>query len=155
MAVLKMGLYLGNCCLWSKNKLNFDPRGRKRVYVQLLELWPMAKCYAQIWKSNWKSASFLETAARWTKISSISLPWDRQRVYVQLLGDWSMAKYMPTAAGHRAKVSSISTPEVKKGVYMNVYLLELWPIGHSIFIPKYGNFENRPVSQKPLPVEWK
>ncbi len=33
-----------------KNRLNFDPWGRKRVYVQLLALWPMAKFHAQMWQ---------------------------------------------------------------------------------------------------------
>ena len=36
IAILKISPYLVNCCPYSKNKLNFDPLGRKRVYVQLL-----------------------------------------------------------------------------------------------------------------------
>ncbi len=34
----------------SKNKLNLTLRGRKRAYVQLLELWPLAKFHAKIWE---------------------------------------------------------------------------------------------------------
>ncbi len=41
------------------------------------------------------------------------------------------------------KISSISTPLVRKWVY--VQLLES--------LPKYENFENRSVSRKPLPIE--
>ncbi len=35
-------------------------------------------------------------------------------------------------------------------------LLEFWPITkHANFMPKYGNFENQPLSRKPLPIEQK
>ncbi len=35
-------------------------------------------------------------------------------------------------------------------------LLEFWPIAkHASFMPKYGNFENHPLSRKPLPIEQK
>ena len=40
---------------------------RKRVYVQLLELLPIAEFYGQIWKSFLNSARILETAARRAK----------------------------------------------------------------------------------------
>ncbi len=49
------------------------PWGRKRLYVQLLALWPMAKFHAQIWQF-WKLARISETAASRAKISSISTP---------------------------------------------------------------------------------
>ncbi len=35
MEILKIGPYLENGSAYSKNKLNFDPWGGKRVYVQL------------------------------------------------------------------------------------------------------------------------
>ena len=38
MAILKIGPYLRNRSLWRENKLNFDPLGYKKVYVQLLAL---------------------------------------------------------------------------------------------------------------------
>ncbi len=47
--------------------------GRKRVYVQLLALWPMAMFHAQIWQF-WKTARISETTAHILKISSISTP---------------------------------------------------------------------------------
>ncbi len=37
----------------------------------------------------------------------------------------------------------------RKGYMCNFWNFGQWPS----FIPKYGNFENLPVSQKPLPVE--
>ncbi len=47
MAISKIGSYLRNHGPQSENTLNLDPpphpRGRKRVYVQLLEHWSMAK----------------------------------------------------------------------------------------------------------------
>ncbi len=52
---------------------------RKRVYVQLLKIWPMTKFHAQIWQF-WKSASISETAARRAKINSNLTPWGRKRV---------------------------------------------------------------------------
>ena len=56
-------------------KISFilTPWGRNRVYVQLLELWPMAKFHAQIWQF-WKSAGISEAAVHRVKISSISTP---------------------------------------------------------------------------------
>ncbi len=43
-------LFLFNHGPCMENKPNCDPSGRKREYVQLLELWPMAKLNAQIWQ---------------------------------------------------------------------------------------------------------
>ncbi len=66
------------------------PWGRKRVYVQHLALWLMAKfADAQIWQF-WKWARISGTAAHRAKISSISTHWDREGLYVQLLnfGQW-------------------------------------------------------------------
>ncbi len=35
-------------------------------------------------------------------------------------------------------------------------LLEFWPMAkHASFMPKYGNFENQPLSRKPQPIEQK
>ncbi len=68
------------------------PCGRKRVYVQLLGLWPLAKFHAQIWQF-WKLFRISETAARRAKISSTSTPSGRKRVYVQLLELWPIAKF--------------------------------------------------------------
>ncbi len=61
------------------------PWGGKWVYmyVQLLELWPMAKFHAQLWQSC-KSASISETTVRRTKIRSISTPSGRKTFYGQL-----------------------------------------------------------------------
>ena len=42
MAILKISQYLGTCCAYNENMLNFDVLG-ERVYVQLFELWPIAK----------------------------------------------------------------------------------------------------------------
>ncbi len=76
LAILKIGPYLGNHCPLRENKLNFDPLGytswgRKRIYVQLLELWPMTKLHAQVF---WKWPNISETAVRWAKIRAISPP---------------------------------------------------------------------------------
>ena len=85
MAILKIGLYLGKCSLQSKNKLNYmTPQGRKRVYVQRLDLLSATKFNAQI-RQFWISACISETAAHRAKISSISTPCDRKKLYVQLL----------------------------------------------------------------------
>ena len=111
------------------------PWGRKRVYVQLLELWPMAKFHTQIWQF-WKLACISETAARRAKISSISATWGRKRLYVQLLELWQMAKFhaqkwqfwksarISETAAHRVKISSISTPEVEME-----YIYNFWNFG--------------------------
>ncbi len=68
-----------------------SPWVRKREYVPLLDLWPMAKFHGQIWQF-WKSAIIAETAAHRAKICSISISWVRKRVYVQLLELWPMRK---------------------------------------------------------------
>ncbi len=60
--------------------------GRKRVYVQRLELLTVSKLYAKIWQFG-KSSHISEMAARRAKKTSISNPWGRktvQRVFVQL-----------------------------------------------------------------------
>ncbi len=50
--------------------------------------------------------------------------------------------------------SSTSTLWGRKRVYL--YLCNFWNFGQwPSFMPKYGNFENGPVSRKPLPVERK
>ncbi len=49
MAIFKIGLCLRNRCPWSEKKLIFDPKGRKRVYVQLLLLLQIAKLNGHIW----------------------------------------------------------------------------------------------------------
>ncbi len=67
---------------------HFWAPGLERVYVPLIEFWPMAKF--QIWQF-WKSAIISETAR---KICSISTSWDRKRLYVQLLELWPMAKFV-------------------------------------------------------------
>ncbi len=67
------------------------PCGRKRIYVQLLELWPLAKFYAQLWQV--RMASILKNAACRAKISSIFTPWGRNKLYVQLLALWPMATF--------------------------------------------------------------
>ncbi len=110
---------------------NFDPWGRKGVYVQLfLELWLMAKFPAQIWQF-WKSAHISETPAHREKLSSISTPWGRNMAYVQLLEPWPMAKFhsqiwqfwksarISETAAPRMKISSISTSGVKREFMWN------------------------------------
>ncbi len=59
---------------WTSEKSSIlTPWGRRTVYVQLLELWPMAKFHTMIWQF-WKSASISETADHTAKISSNSTP---------------------------------------------------------------------------------
>ena len=82
------------------------------MYVQLLELWKMAKFHAQIWQF-WKWAHILETdiwAPHMCVLSAI------KNIYI-----------LETAA-LSAKISSILTIWGIKGVYMYVQLLELWPV---------------------------
>ena len=72
MAILIIGPYLRNRCPEREYQLDQFQLygGRKRVYVQLLELRPMAKFHAQMWQF-WKSACISEAAARRSKISLI------------------------------------------------------------------------------------
>ncbi len=63
------------------------------------------------------------------------------------MGKWKIANILETSS-RRAKRSEILTWGVAEGRF--VQLLKLWPI-----MLKYGTFENRPVSRKPLPVERK
>ena len=146
MAILKTSPYLGNRCRKAKISSISTPWGRKRAYMQLLELWRLAKFHVQIWQF-WKLARI--TAARRPKISSISTPWgrfefeirtsiSRKRVYVQFLELWPIANFhaqvwqfrksacISETAARRAKISSISTSWGKKGVC--VQFLELLPM---------------------------
>ncbi len=66
-----------------------SPWGRKREYVQLLALWPMAKFHAQIWQF----LEISETAGHRVKISLILTPWGGERIYAQLLELWPLAKF--------------------------------------------------------------
>ncbi len=51
MEILKFILYLGKRDVRRAKISSISiPWGRKKVYVQLLELWPMAKFHAQIWQ---------------------------------------------------------------------------------------------------------
>ena len=61
------------------------------IYVQFMELWPIAKFQAQIWQF-WKSALTSQTAACRVKLRSISTAWGRKRLLVQILELWPMAK---------------------------------------------------------------
>ncbi len=76
----------------AKTSSILTPWGRKTVYMQLLELWQLAKFHAQIWLFR-KLACISETAAHRAKVSSISTPWGRKRVYVQLMELWPLAKF--------------------------------------------------------------
>ncbi len=58
-----------------------------------------------------------------------------------------MAGISETAA-HKAKISSISIPWVERDYMCNFGQLPS-------FMHKYGNFENRPISWKLVPVEQK
>ena len=98
-----------------------------RVYVQLLELWPLAKFQAQIWQF-WKLARISETAARRANISSISTPWGRRRVCATSKihaqnRPWSRK---PLLVEQKAKITSILTPWGRMNVH--VQILELWPL---------------------------
>ncbi len=50
-----------------KIKLKFNLWGRKRIYMQLLNILPVTKFHVRMWQF-WKSACILETAARRVKI---------------------------------------------------------------------------------------
>ncbi len=118
---------------WSSSQ-----RRTNNTYVQLLDLW-----LSQVSCPNMTILTigpYLWTAAHRAKISSISiLCGEFKRVYVQLLElIWTMAKFhdqiwqfwkstrISETAACRAKISSISSPWVRKSVY--VQLLELWPM---------------------------
>ncbi len=61
----------------------------------------------------------------------------------------------PQLSGKRAIVEQKG---VKYGTqdHFRLYMCNFWNFGHlPSFMPKYGNFENRPVSRKPLLVERK
>ena len=55
----------------------------KRVHMQPMELWPMAKFHAQIWQF-WKFARILGTSACRAKIISILTPCGRKKVYIYI-----------------------------------------------------------------------
>ncbi len=54
-------------------------------------------------------------------------------------------------ASRRAKGVKIGTREVFRKYIYNIWHFGKWPS----FMPKYGNYENQPISRKLLPVEWK
>ncbi len=116
---------------------NFDP-GVERVYVHLLELWPMASFHAQIWQFL-ESACISESPVGHVgrvKINSISTPLDRKSLYVQLLELGQLPSFMPKyrksarisgTAAHGGKKSSISRPPgIERECMCNFW--NFWPM---------------------------
>ncbi len=134
------------------------PWGKKREYVQLLEIWPLATFPAQMCQF-WKSGHISETAAHRVKISSILASYGRKIAYMQILELWLLAKlqaqiwqfwklaHISETAARRAKISLISTTWSRRECMCHFWNFEQWPS----FMAKYGNFENQPLSQKLLP----
>ncbi len=53
-----------------------------------------------------------------------------------------------------AKILEMASRRAKRSGYFRKYMYNLWHFGQwPSFMPKYGNFENQPVSRKPLPIE--
>ena len=109
-------------------------------------------------------ARISKTAARRAKISLVSTLQGRKRVYVQLWDlssnsrfhaqiwkFWESARISKKAA-RRAKTMSISIPwGIKRVICATFINFYQWPS----LMPKYGTFENRSVSRKPLHVKRK
>ncbi len=108
-----------------KISLILTPRGRKRVLIQLRDLFFKFQVHTLMLQC-WNLAHVSETAAHRVKISS---PWGRKRVYLQL---WNLCKWPSSISKNgnfeipacRAKTSSISTP-LGKRVYIQFPNLEL------------------------------
>ncbi len=146
-----------------KKGLNFKPLWYKESinmcnFVQLAQLWPMAKFHAQIFQF-WKSAHISKAAASRAKIGSIPIPWGREWVYVELLpkcgnfenrsvSQWTHVLYwcvwsfsvpghfnviwctcLKMACNSKTAVCRKKRSEIwKSGVAVNMYMEYLWPV---------------------------
>ncbi len=75
------------------------------------------------------------------------------KIEIKHCGQWENAKHplswkWAAVAQNGVKFGTRVSSKYSKYTY-NFWHFGQWPS----FMPKYGNFENRPVSRKPLPVE--
>ena len=145
----------------AKRSKTWDSGVVQVIYVQLLEVWPLAKFHPKYGDfENWPvSRKPPEIPQSKNKLNFDPLG-QKERICVCNFWNFGdLPRFMPKygnhiseTALHRPKISSISTPP---GVERE-YMCNFWNFGQlAIFMPKYSNLENRPVSQKLLPVEQK